>query len=155
MCIRDSYRAAAVGYVTPLRDGMNLVAKEFVAAQDPAEPGVLLLSRFAGAAAELRAAVLTNPYHADGVARDLDRALRMGLPERQERHRELLAVVSRTTAATWAEDFLETLFSYEIRDTSEERLRNSNVASRISYLKSGDARPVGGRGAVRRFRRGG
>jgi trehalose 6-phosphate synthase len=107
------YRAAAVGYVTPLRDGMNLVAKEFVAAQDPADPGVLLLSRFAGAATELRDAVLTNPWHADGVARDLDRALRMGLAERQERHARLLAVVSRTTAATWAEDFLETLTSYE------------------------------------------
>ena len=155
------YRAAAVGYVTPLRDGMNLVAKEFVAAQDPAEPGVLLLSRFAGAAAELRAAVLTNPWHADGVARDLDRALRMGLPERQERHRELLAVVSRTTAATWAEDFLEALFSYELRVTSDE-LRgkssdsalHSHLVSRISYLKGDAARPVGGRGAVRRFRRG-
>ncbi len=123
---------------------------------------MLLLSRFAGAAAELRAAVLTNPYHADGVARDLDRALRMGLPERQERHRELLAVVSRTTAATWAEDFLDSLFSYEmrdtkyeIRDTSSEEALHSHLVSRISYLKSGDARPVGGRGAVRRFRRGG
>ena len=62
------YRAAAVGYVTPLRDGMNLVAKEFVAAQDPDDPGVLLLSRFAGAAVELRDAVLTNPYHPDGMA---------------------------------------------------------------------------------------
>ncbi len=77
------YRAAAVGYVTPLRDGMNLVAKEFVAAQDPANPGVLLLSRFAGAAAELKDAVLTNPWHADGMARDLDRALRMELNERR------------------------------------------------------------------------
>jgi trehalose-6-phosphate synthase len=104
----ELYRAAAVGYVTPLRDGMNLVAKEFVA-QEPAEPGVLLLSRFAGAAAELRDAVLTNPWHADGMARDLDRALRMELAERQERHRRLLAVVSRTTATTWAEDFLEAL----------------------------------------------
>jgi len=95
--------------VTPLRDGMNLVAKEFVAAQDPKEPGVLLLSKFAGAAAELRDAVLTNPWQADGMARDLDRALRMELAERQERHRKLLAVVSQTTAATWAEDFLEAL----------------------------------------------
>jgi trehalose 6-phosphate synthase len=74
---------------------------------------VLLLSRFAGAATELRDAVLTNPWHADGVAHDLDRALRMGLAERQERHARLLAVVSRTTAATWAEDFLEALTSVE------------------------------------------
>ena len=100
------YRAADVGYVTPLRDGMNLVAKEYVAAQDPAAPGVLLLSRFAGAAAELRAAVLTNPYHPDGMARDLERALRMPAEERRERHRHLYAAVSRSTAVTWAEEFL-------------------------------------------------
>jgi alpha,alpha-trehalose-phosphate synthase [UDP-forming]/trehalose-phosphatase len=107
--LAELYRAAAVGYVTPLRDGMNLVAKEFVAAQDPAEPGVLVLSRFAGAAAELRDAVLTNPWHTDGMARDLDRALRMGLEERRQRQEKLLAVVSKTTAATWAEDFLAAL----------------------------------------------
>jgi len=105
------YRAAAVGYVTPLRDGMNLVAKEYVAAQDPEDPGVLVLSRFAGAAAELDGAVLTNPWHADGLARDLDRALRMDLEERRARHRKLLAIVSRTTALTWAEDFLSALAS--------------------------------------------
>ena len=103
------YRAADVGYVTPLRDGMNLVAKEYVAAQDPASPGVLLLSRFAGAAAELGAAVLTNPYHRDGMARDLDRALRLPLEERRARYQELYAAISRSTAVTWAEDFLAAL----------------------------------------------
>ena len=103
------YRNAAVGYVTPLRDGMNLVAKEYVAAQDPDDPGVLLLSRFAGAAMELTGALLTNPWHVDGLARDLDRALRMELDERRMRHRELLDCVAKTTALTWAEDFLSTL----------------------------------------------
>jgi trehalose 6-phosphate synthase len=103
------YRAADVGYVTPLRDGMNLVAKEYVAAQDPASRGVLLLSRFAGAAAELRAAVLTNPYHRDGMARDLDRALRLPLEERRARYQELYAAIARSTAVTWAEDFLAAL----------------------------------------------
>jgi len=103
------YRAAAVGYVTPLRDGMNLVAKEYVAAQNPENPGVLVLSRFAGSAAELIDAVLTNPWHIDGMAEDLDRALRMGLEERRERHRRLAAVVDRTTAVTWASDFLGSL----------------------------------------------
>jgi trehalose 6-phosphate synthase len=107
--LAELYRSAAVGYVTLLRDGMNLVAKEFVAAQDPAAPGVLLLSKFAGAAAELVDAVLTNPWHPEGMARDLDRALRMELEERQKRHRKLLSVVSRTTATSWAEDFLEAL----------------------------------------------
>lgn len=103
------YRAARVGYVTPLRDGMNLVAKEYVAAQDPENPGVLLLSQFAGAAVEMRDAILTNPYHADGMARDLDRALRVDLPERKARHGKLLASVQRSNAVTWAEGFLDAL----------------------------------------------
>jgi alpha,alpha-trehalose-phosphate synthase [UDP-forming]/trehalose-phosphatase len=103
------YRAATVGYVTPLRDGMNLVAKEYVAAQDPEDPGVLVLSQFAGAAYEMRDAVLTNPYHADGMARDLDRALRMPLEERKARHARSLAVVERTNAQSWAMSFLDAL----------------------------------------------
>jgi alpha,alpha-trehalose-phosphate synthase [UDP-forming]/trehalose-phosphatase len=105
------YRAAAVGYVTPLRDGMNLVAKEYVAAQDPENPGVLLLSQFAGAAVEMHDAVLTNPYHIDGMARDLDRSLRMQLDERRARHTKLLATVQRSNAVTWAEGFLDALAS--------------------------------------------
>ncbi len=103
------YRAADVGYVTPLRDGMNLVAKEYVAAQDPDKPGALLLSKFAGAALELKDAILTNPYHLDGMARDLDRALGMSLAERREGHAKLMAAISRTTALTWADDFLNAL----------------------------------------------
>ncbi len=107
--LNELYRTADVGYVTPLRDGMNLVAKEFVAAQDPAEPGVLLLSRFAGAAEELTDALLTNPWDMDGVVRDLDRALRMSLSERKSRHTSLLNAVSKRTALSWAQDFVRTL----------------------------------------------
>ena len=103
------YRAADVGVVTPLRDGLNLVAKEFVAAQDPERPGVLVLSRFAGAAAELVDAVLTNPYHADGVAADLDRALRMPLEDRRAIHDKLMATISRSSPQQWASAFLEHL----------------------------------------------
>jgi trehalose 6-phosphate synthase len=103
------YRAADVGYVTPLRDGMNLVAKEYVAAQDPKKPGVLLLSRFAGAAEELQDALLTNPWDSEGTARDLDLALKMPPDERSRRHGKLLEVISKTTALTWAEDFLGAL----------------------------------------------
>jgi len=105
------YRAAAVGYVTPLRDGMNLVAKEYVAAQDEENPGVLLLSQFAGAAVEMSDAILTNPYHTDGMARDLNRALKMQLEERKMRHAKLLGVVQRSNAVTWAEGFLDALAS--------------------------------------------
>jgi alpha,alpha-trehalose-phosphate synthase [UDP-forming] len=107
--LRQLYRAADVGYVTPLRDGMNLVAKEYVAAQDPQKPGVLMLSKFAGAARELSAALLTNPYFRDGMALDLVRALEMPLEERVQRHTELDAAVRRTTALTWADDFLRDL----------------------------------------------
>jgi trehalose 6-phosphate synthase len=103
------YRAADVCLVTPLRDGMNLVAKEFVAAQEPERPGVLVLSRFAGAALELEDAVLTNPFHKDGMARDIDRALRMPLAERRERHARLAAAVHRTTATSWAQSFVAAL----------------------------------------------
>jgi len=88
---------------------MNLVAKEYVAAQDPENPGVLLLSQFAGAAVEMRDAVLTNPYHIDGMARDLDRSLRMELSERKARHAKLLVTVQRSNAVTWAEGFLNAL----------------------------------------------
>lgn len=107
--LSELYRAATVGYVTPLRDGMNLVAKEYVAAQDPENPGVLLLSQFAGAAVEMRDAVLTNPYHTDGMAKDLDRSLRMELDERKARYAKLIATVQRSNAVTWAEGFLDAL----------------------------------------------
>jgi trehalose 6-phosphate synthase len=103
------YRAADVAVVTPLRDGMNLVAKEFVAAQDPARPGALVLSKFAGAAEELDAAILTNPFYCDGLADDLDRALAMPLDERRERHRRMLEIVRSTSSTDWADRFLETL----------------------------------------------
>jgi trehalose 6-phosphate synthase len=103
------YRLAAVGLVTPLRDGMNLVAKEYVASQDPEEPGVLVLSKFCGAAEHMTFAQLTNPYHVDGVAADLDAALRMPRDERIARNGALRAVVWKDTAAAWAKSFLDAL----------------------------------------------
>jgi trehalose 6-phosphate synthase len=103
------YRLAAVGLVTPLRDGMNLVAKEYVASQDPANPGVLVLSRFCGAAERMALAQLTNPFHADGVAADLDAALRMSREERAARHEALRAAVWTDTATSWARTFLDLL----------------------------------------------
>src|ERR1700754_5234688 len=83
-------RAAQVGLVTPLRDGMNLVAKEFVVAQDENDPGVLVLSNLAGAARELSAALLVNPYDTRGVAHAIQSALSMPLPERRERLASML-----------------------------------------------------------------
>ena len=103
------YRLAAVGLVTPLRDGMNLVAKEYVAAQNEADPGVLVLSRFCGAAERMPLALLTNPYHVDGVATDLDTALRMSLDERVARNAALRVNVWQDSASAWAKAFLERL----------------------------------------------
>ena len=105
------YRAARVGLVTPLRDGMNLVAKEYVAAQDPEDPGVLILSTFAGAAAELESALLVNPYDIEGVAEAIHRAITMTLPERRRRWRELDEVLRGWTIADWRETYLELLAS--------------------------------------------
>jgi trehalose 6-phosphate synthase len=104
------YRLADVGLVTPLRDGMNLVAKEFVAAQDPGRPGVLVLSQYAGAAETLASALITNPFHPEGMASDIDLALRMALPERTHRHRMLLTALEREgDARKWAQHFLDRL----------------------------------------------
>lgn len=102
-------RLSKVGFVTPLRDGMNLVAKEYVAAQNPADPGVLVLSKFAGAAEELQGALLVNPYDADGTADALDRALNMPLEERIARWEPMMRHLEQYTTARWCKDFVEML----------------------------------------------
>jgi trehalose 6-phosphate synthase len=103
------YRTARVGLVTPLRDGMNLVAKEYVAAQDPDDPGVLVLSRFAGAAIEFRRALLVNPYDAEAVAGAIAQALVMPLEERRARHQALLAAICEYDVDRWQREFLQAL----------------------------------------------
>src|SRR5206468_3405688 len=95
--------------VTPLRDGMNLVAKEFIAAQDRDNPGVLVLSRFAGAAAECSAALLVNPYDPEAVSTTIAQALAMPIEERRERHEQLFRVVSENDVKTWGDRFLAVL----------------------------------------------
>ncbi len=102
-------REARVGLVTPLRDGMNLVAKEYVAAQDPQNPGVLVLSRFAGAARQLDSALLVNPHDPDDMADALDSALRMNLAERQERWRSLWDAIAPASPLGWGRSFLAAL----------------------------------------------
>jgi trehalose 6-phosphate synthase len=104
--IAGFYRRARIGLVTPLRDGMNLVAKEYIAAQDEQDPGVLVLSRFAGAADELTEALIVNPFDADEVAEAIHIGLTMTLEERRARHAALLAKVNFTTAARYCEQFL-------------------------------------------------
>jgi len=103
------YRAARVGLVTPLRDGMNLVAKEYVAAQDPANPGALILSQFAGAAAEMEAALLVNPYDPEAVGAAIAQALAMPIEERLSRHETLIRVLKENDITFWGERFLNAL----------------------------------------------
>jgi trehalose 6-phosphate synthase len=123
--------------VTPLRDGMNLVAKEYVAAQDPNDPGVLILSRFAGAAVEGKRALLVNPYDAESVAGAIAQALALPLDERRERHAALLHGILENNADKWQKDFLDALRS-EYR--TEEEIR---AAMQVSNLDRQGARRNG------------
>ncbi|CCQ73508.1 alpha,alpha-trehalose-phosphate synthase (UDP-forming) [Magnetospira sp. QH-2] len=100
------YRASAIGLVTPLRDGMNLVAKEYVACQNPKDPGVLVLSSFAGAAHEMDAALIVNPMDLDAVADAIARGLEMPLEERVERWDALMGVLQANTLADWRDKFI-------------------------------------------------
>jgi trehalose 6-phosphate synthase len=103
------YRTAQVGVVTPLQDGMNLVAKEYVAAQNPVDPGVLVLSKFAGASNELDTALLVNPHDIDGMARTIAIALSMPLTERRMRWEAMMAKLRGHTIQQWFADFTDAL----------------------------------------------
>jgi trehalose 6-phosphate synthase len=117
------YRASRVALVTPLRDGMNLVAKEFIAAQDPADPGVLVLSRFAGAAEQLGEALLVNPYDTAGTAAAIHMALAMPLEERQTRHAALMATIRRYDVHWWCDSFLQSLGEASAEESGTSWLR--------------------------------
>ncbi|MGA9421390.1 MAG: trehalose-6-phosphate synthase [Rhodanobacteraceae bacterium] len=103
------YRVAAIGLVTPLRDGMNLVAKEFIAAQSADDPGVLVLSRFAGAALELKQAIIVNPWDIDDTAEGIERALAMSLAERRERWQTMFEHLQTHDITAWRNAFLNAL----------------------------------------------
>src|ERR1700733_11237518 len=116
------YRTAQVGVVTPLHDGMNLVAKEYVAAQNPADPGVLVLSKFAGAANELDTALLVNPHDIDGMARTIAIALSMPLTERRMRWEAMMAKLHAGTIQQWFADFVDALQRGTADDKAAEPL---------------------------------
>ena len=124
MTLAGVYQIAAVALVTPLRDGMNLVAKEYVAAQDPEDPGVLILSRFAGAAAELDGAILVNPHETEAMVVAMRQALEMPLAERKERHARMLARITEHDIHWWAQQFLSRLAESQSKPSLIEGLRN-------------------------------
>jgi len=103
------YRAARAALVTPLRDGMNLVAKEYVAAQSEDDPGVLILSRFAGAAVECKPALLVNPFDIESVGGAIYRALSMSIDERRARHKALYDIIASNDISAWPQKFLSAL----------------------------------------------
>jgi trehalose 6-phosphate synthase len=119
------YRIAQVGLVTPLQDGMNLVAKEYVAAQNPSDPGVLVLSEFAGAARELDTAVLVNPHDIDGMAQKISLALTMRVEERRERWLAMIDKLKSASVQIWFSDFVRALG--EVRRTTLPVATRSNV----------------------------
>jgi len=98
-----------VGLVTPLRDGMNLVAKEYVASQDPENPGVLVLSLLAGAADELKQALLVNPHDLDGVADAIATAATMPLKKRVERWQAMMDHLRTYDINHWRQTYLQAL----------------------------------------------
>ena len=142
-------REARIGLVTPLRDGMNLVAKEYVAAQDPDDPGVLVLSKFAGAARQLGAAILVNPVDPDEIADALDLALRMSRPERQDRWQACWEAIKDASALDWGRSFVSALSraggevprpartARTIPETAIERLTGTGNDIRIVSTQSG------------------
>jgi trehalose 6-phosphate synthase len=125
------YRLARVGLVTPIRDGMNLVAHEYIGSQDPANPGVLVLSIFAGAAEIFPDALLVNPYDADETARAIDFALTMPLKERQERWEGLKAAADRHNIRQWADNFLATLQGDSTPDALAAKRRPGATPSKM------------------------
>jgi trehalose 6-phosphate synthase len=123
------YRTAQVGVVTPLHDGMNLVAKEYVAAQNPVDPGVLVLSKFAGAANELDTALLVNPHDIDGMAKTIAVALSMPLTERRMRYEAMMKKLRSHTIQQWFSNFTEALQVSQTGTVPAEPVNSGGVSS--------------------------
>ncbi len=138
------YRRSRVGFVTPLRDGMNLVAKEYVAAQDPNEPGVLILSQFAGAADELDGgALMVDPRNIPQVAGALQQALTMPRHERIRRWQTMIAIVRANDATHWSSRFIQMLMSTKRNPagTMRELIADRAITSDIGAMRQNSAVP--------------
>jgi len=134
--LRDIYHSSRIGLFTPLRDGMNLVAKEYIAAQDPEDPGVVILSRFAGAAEQLTDALIVNPYNLDEIADAIHRALEMGKSERILRHTRLLEAVKQQDTRTWAISFLTALEVYAAKREAAREVECPDISRALRQLSA-------------------
>ncbi len=146
------YRSAKVGLVTPLRDGMNLVAKEYVAAQSPDDPGVLVLSQFAGAAQELKSALIVNPYDIEGTAQAIGKSLAMPLDERKQRWFDLMRVLNANSIHEWTARFLKALRAGPARQEAKGAIAGTVAKARRLSPAAGSlpaiARPPSLSGAI-------
>jgi len=115
------FRESQIGLVTPLRDGMNLVAKEYVAAQNPDDPGVLVLSQFAGAADEMKGALMVNPHDIVGMSEAIGRALSMPLAERRERYETNMVMLRKYDLGVWRDSFLADLRGVKLNKQPNKR----------------------------------
>ncbi|HZT47788.1 MAG TPA: trehalose-6-phosphate synthase [Hyphomicrobiaceae bacterium] len=138
------YRSARIGMVTPLRDGMNLVAKEYIASQDPDDPGALILSRFAGAAEELTDALIVNPYNVEEMANVIRTALEMSLEERRSRHAALMEVLRRNDVTAWSQSFLARLERSRRTQDALAPHTPEPIRQALERLKAADAEPSSG-----------
>lgn len=139
--LRDVYRSSRIGLFTPLRDGMNLVSKEYVASQDPEDPGVPILSRFAGAAEQLVDALIVNPYNVEEVADAIKMALEMDRSERIERYTRLMDVIRTYDSAAWSSAFLTTLEA-TARERSVSTVGSHAIRASMAKLASVSRRPT-------------
>jgi len=135
------YRMSRIGLVTPLRDGMNLVAKEYVAAQAPDNPGVLVLSQFAGAAQELKSALIVNPYDIEATAAAIARAFTMPLDERKDRWHALMAVLRANSVHDWASHFVQALANDAEGRESGSALGEAGLSGSVGLPGSGSRAP--------------
>lgn len=133
------YRIARIGLVTPLRDGMNLVAKEYVAAQSPENPGVLILSQFAGAAQELKSALIVNPYDVEATSAAIARAFTMPIEERKDRWNAMMTVLRANTIHDWTTHFLQALGSEPDGAEIDSALNSPSAGAEIGWS---DSRPT-------------
>jgi len=145
------YRRAQVGLVTPMRDGMNLVAKEYIAAQDPEDPGVLVLSRFAGASHQMGEALIVNPYDTHEVAEAIRTALAMPRSERVRRFQTLYATIDATDIDWWTSRYLDALAGIEtVEEEAPPRpVKRGRAGRAISLARSVDLPPGTTRGTSR------
>ncbi|MBN9444302.1 trehalose-6-phosphate synthase [Bosea sp. (in: a-proteobacteria)] len=143
------YRRAQVGLVTPMRDGMNLVAKEYVAAQNPADPGVLVLSRFAGAAQQLSEALIVNPYDTHEVAEAIRTALAMPKSERIRRFELLYGAIENSGIHWWTQRYLDALTGSRAPDEAAELPPKAKAPPKRGSRKTDPEGPERGDGTGR------